>query len=351
MLKKVLIEDVIQNEDMVFIDVRSPKEYEEDHIPGAINIPIFTNKEREEIGYIYKQVDTEQAKELGLKYASAKLYDYYMQIKEIVNEGKQIAMYCFRGGMRSGSISQVLSLMGLEVNLIVGGYKSYRKYVCDWLDNYNGDLQLVVLHGYTGVAKTKILNILEEMGYPVMNLEKMARNSGSVFGSIAFEKESSSQKYFESKLCKLLRDTESSYYFTESESKRIGKVIMPEFVYEKLLNGKHILLQTNIENRIQVALEDYIKDAHDNDDKLIYAILKLKSKLGKKKVMEYIEKINNKEYEDVTRDLMVKYYDPLYDYSIDKINEYDKIIMYDKIDDAIKTLESFVSNIGLRGDR
>ncbi|WDV47787.1 tRNA 2-selenouridine(34) synthase MnmH [Clostridiaceae bacterium M8S5] len=347
MLNKVLISEVIDKDDIVYIDVRSPKEYEEDHVPGAYNMPIFTDEEREEIGYIYKQVDAEKAKELGLKYAASRLYDYYMKIKEITGKNKKVAIYCFRGGMRSNSIAQVLSMMGLEVNLIIGGYKSYRKYVSDWLSKYNKDIKLVVLHGYTGVAKTKILNILEQKGYPVLNIEKMARNSGSVFGSIAFDKDSSSQKYFESKLYSALKEMDSDYYFTESESKRIGKVVMPEFLYDKLINGKHILLKTDINNRVQVALEDYIKDDENNEELLISAISKLKNKLGANNLSEYINRIKSKDYEYVIKELMQKYYDPLYDYSIDKIEQYDKIVMYDKIDDAIKQLELYASEYRL----
>lgn len=350
MLNKVLIEDIIERNDIIFIDVRSPIEYEEDHIPGAYNFPIFTNSEREEIGYIYKQVDKDKAKELGLKYASDKLYGYFIKLKKLCSNDKKIAVYCYRGGMRSNSIAQVLSIMGLEVYLVIGGYKSYRKYVINWLNEYNKDLELIVLHGYTGVAKTKILNILKKKGYPVLNLEQMAQNSGSVFGSIAFNNNSCSQKSFESELYKILRDEKSRYYFTESESKRIGKVIMPEFLFDKLLHGRHILLNTNINNRIETALEDYIKEDKKNDDRLIFAICKLKNALGKKVVLEFIDRIKDNDYEYVIKELMEKYYDPLYNYSIDKIEQYDKIIMYNKIDEAIEELKLFTNNLGLRGD-
>lgn len=350
MIKVVKIEDIIDRKDIVYIDVRSPSEYKNDTIPNAINIPILTDKEREEIGYIYKQIDVEKAKALGLEYASKKLVNFYSIANKIQKEGKKLALFCYRGGMRSNSIAKILDIMGLDVFLIEGGYKSYRRYVLKTLQSYKNKIKFIVLHGYTGTGKTKILSLLEMENQPVLNLEYLARNSGSVFGNIYFGEEANTQKKFDSMLLQKFKQTNSKYMFVESESKRIGKIIIHDFLYNDIVNGYHILIKTSLNNRVKNIIDEYINIQNYNEDTLIDSINKLKNRLGHKKVNELIKQLKAKNFEFVVKELMINYYDPLYKHSIDKIKHYDKIIEYENIKDAVNQLINFAKNIVLKGE-
>ncbi|MTI67496.1 MAG: tRNA 2-selenouridine(34) synthase MnmH [Firmicutes bacterium] len=345
MIKEIDLEEIIDREDIIFIDVRSEKEFDEDTIPGAVNLPILKNKEREYVGYLYKQVDKEKAKELGLKYASEKLPDLYKRAKQIVDSDKKIALFCYRGGMRSSSVANVLNIMGIDNYLIKGGYKSYRKKVVEDLKKYENEFNYIVLHGYTGVGKTKILNKLEDINEPIIDLEGLANNSGSVFGDIAFKEVSSTQKRFESLLLKNLKSINRNYVVLESESKRIGRIMLPDFLYENMQNGYHVLIETNLDNRIENILDDYVGKTNFNKNRLISAVEKLRKRLGNDIVDKLIKNIENNDYKPTIKTLMLDYYDPLYKYSIDKVDNYDKIIRYDTLDEAVKEVKKFSKTV------
>lgn len=346
MIRKIDIEEALHIKDLVFIDVRSEDEYELDTIPGAINIPILNNSEREQVGYVYTQVDKEEAKKIGLKYASTKLVDFYEQAKRIKNDSKHVALFCYRGGMRSNSVANVLDTMGFDLFLIQGGYKSYRKYVLEELVKYEGKYKFVVLHGYTGTGKTKILKLLEDHGKSILDLESLARNAGSVFGNIAYEGESNSQKKFESLLLEKLEKISNSYVFTESESKRVGKAILPDFLFNDMENGYHVLIETTLEKRVENIVDDYVSNISSAKYKEIAeAIKKLGKKLGGDKVDILIEELGKKNYSMIARELMINYYDPLYKYSLEKLDKFDKVIKFTDFDYAVNELIEFIDTL------
>ncbi|EOD01242.1 tRNA 2-selenouridine(34) synthase MnmH [Caldisalinibacter kiritimatiensis] len=339
MIKKVGIDEILKKRNVEFIDVRSEKEFCADTIPGAINLPILNDREREKIGYLYKQVDKEKAKEKGIEYASSKLSVIYKKVREIKEKNKDIALFCYRGGMRSNSVASVLNTMGIDVYLIEGGYKAYRKYVVENLDYHINRLNFIVLHGYTGVGKTKILRILKNRNEPIIDLELLAKNKGSVFGNIGYNDSCVTQKNFETKLFWALMNIKTNYVFIESESKRIGKILLPEKLYNKMEKGTHVLLKTTLENRIQNISDDYLNDnIFKEKSTIIKAINKLRKRLSNKLVDELIKKIKDDEYNYVIEKLMLHYYDPLYKYSIDKVNKYDKIIEYKEINKCVEEL-------------
>ncbi|WIV10915.1 tRNA 2-selenouridine(34) synthase MnmH [Proteiniborus sp. MB09-C3] len=346
MIREINIEDALPLKDLAFIDVRSESEYEIDTIPGAINVPILNNSEREHVGYIYTQVDKDEAKKIGLKYASAKLVEFYEKAKNIEKNNKHVALFCYRGGMRSNSVANVLDTMGINLFLVRGGYKSYRKYVLEELVKYEGKYKFIVLHGYTGAGKTKILKMLEKLGKSVLDLESLARNAGSVFGNIAFEGESNSQKKFESLLLNNLENTKDVYVFTESESKRVGKAVLPEFLFHDMENGYHVLIETTLEKRVENIVDDYVSSTSCTKDMEIKeAIDKLRKKIGGDKANTLIEELNKKNYSVIARELMRSYYDPLYKYSIEKLDKYDKIVKYTDIEHVIKELTEYVNTL------
>ncbi|SCG83391.1 tRNA 2-selenouridine synthase [Proteiniborus sp. DW1] len=346
MIREINIEDALQMKDLVFIDVRSEKEYEQDTIPDAINLPILNVSEREHVGYVYTQIDKDEAKRIGLKYASVKLVDFYEKAKEIENNNKKTALFCYRGGMRSNSVARVLDIMGINLFLIKGGYKSYRKYVIEELPKYEGKYKYIVLHGYTGTGKTKILRLLESLGKATLDIESLAKNAGSVFGNIAFEEKSNSQKKFESLLLDKFKKNNESFIFTESESKRVGKAVLPDFLFNDMDKGFHVLINTTFEKRIENIVDDYVNNASGTKDTEIEgAIKKLRKKIGGDKVDTLIEELHKKNYSVIAKELMTNYYDPLYEYSLEKYKKYDKIINYNDIESAVSELIKFVDTL------
>ncbi|MDD2497667.1 MAG: tRNA 2-selenouridine(34) synthase MnmH, partial [Desulfitobacteriaceae bacterium] len=164
----------------LFVDVRSEREFKVDHIPGAINVPLFNDEERALVGTVYKTQSPEQARYLGLKIVSPKLPDL-VQLIQSQGEGREIVLYCWRGGMRSLSLATVLDLMNIHVYRLSGGYKSFRRWICSYFSQDSLPFQVVVVHGLTGTGKTNVLKKLAERGVPVLDLEGLAGHRGSVF--------------------------------------------------------------------------------------------------------------------------------------------------------------------------
>ena len=160
----------LKTNDKVIVDVRSPKEYNDATIPGAINIPLFTDDERAEVGTIYKQRGQEAAKDRGLEIYSKKLPAFIKAFKAFT---QPVTVFCWRGGMRSKTAATVLDLMNVNVNRLSGGIKAYRLWMKEQLDTVTIP-ELYVLNGHTGNGKTKMLQTLKNQGYPVINLEQLA---------------------------------------------------------------------------------------------------------------------------------------------------------------------------------
>ncbi len=311
-MKTITIEKVLPGSAEPIIDLRTPKEFEEDHIPGAINFPILTNEERHEVGTLYKK-DPDRAKNLALVYGHEKLEDLQKKIRIYSRENRQVIFYCYRGGMRSGLLVAHLQSLGFPVVKLDGGYKSYRGFVRRELAAFGEKMNFIVLHGYTGVGKTEILNLLQKRSVPVLDLEGLAQNSGSVFGEIMYPGSSPSQKYFESLMYATLSSLSQNYCFVEMESRRIGKVMVPEELYQGLITSKnHVLVKTSLKNRIALLYQDYVTDQNLSRDDLMYKIQRLKKILGKEKVEDLALALQTKNYERMIERLILDYYDPLY---------------------------------------
>lgn len=338
-MKQLEYEEVAKLENKVIIDVRSPKEFESGTIFGSINIPLLDDDERVEIGIIYKELGTIEAQKRGLEIVAPKLPYFYTKALELSKEYNNIVVFCARGGQRSTSFVKLLDLMGIEdIYQLKGGMKKYRRFVLNTLDNLT-DYSFIVVHGPTGVGKTKILQQLEYNGYPVLDLEGLAHNKGSVFGHIG-ERDSVNQKDFENAVANQLLKYKNRHIFIESESQRIGNVSLSNVLMEKMKDGHHVLVETNIENRIEVLVESYVEEGQAHNQQLINALNKLRKRLGNERVEKCIQWINEEKYSLVAEELLSNYYDPLYRHSIEKYN-YDLVLNYDKIEEAIKNLSNF----------
>lgn len=330
------------NENSLFIDVRSPEEFEKETIPGAINMPIFNNEERKLIGTLYKQVSPYEANLKGIEIASTKLLDFYKKIYELKNQHKELVFFCARGGMRSGVISTFINSMGVDVIKLRGGYKSYRKEVTDALPELNSRVEYVVIHGNTGTGKTKVLEVLKKMGYDVLDLEDAANHRGSLLGSVGLG-ECSTQKMFESKIYDTLKDVKNKYVFVEAESKRIGRVFIPEFIHESMKNGKHIFVDADLDFRANIILEEYTKSENHKQD-ILDSLEKLRKYISDKRINEYIDMVNDGKLHEVTKDLMVKYYDPMYMNTANKYT-YDLSVEIVDIEKSAKEIANWAEKI------
>ncbi|MCA0989111.1 tRNA 2-selenouridine(34) synthase MnmH [Guptibacillus algicola] len=309
-MKTISINELFDRE-IPIIDVRTPAEYEQFHIPGAVNMPIFSNEEREIVGTTYKKEGTEAAKELGISLVSPSLPEFY-KLAKTISQGKEFVIYCWRGGMRSKSLAVIFEMMGLPCRQLVGGIRSYRQTIIEQLEKYaKREVEFVVLEGLTGTSKTEILHHLKENGYPVIDLEGLAAHRGSVFGRVGLPERS--QKEFEAKLYDRLNEIgETDYYVIESESKRLGNIIVPNFILEGKQKGTRIHVHAPLSYRIQTILNTYHPE--QNAQKIVKGIHKIEKRLSEEDRQHIYRALEEENYGTVVEKLLLDYYDPRYTY-------------------------------------
>lgn len=317
-MKDLNIEDLFHIERPVIIDVRSPIEFKDGSIPGAINIPLFSNEERAEIGTIYKQTGPEKAKWRAMEIVSPKLPTLLKNIKDTTSGHSQHPIiYCWRGGMRSNSVVTFLEYAGIRSKVLKGGYKAYRQFILSEIPKLLPE-KAVVLHGLTGVGKTEILHILSKKGYPVLDLEGMANHRGSIFGGVGLG-DSHNQKIFDSLLFQELQKLKGrSFFLIEAESKRIGKVMLPDELMNKKNNGINFYLSTTMEQRVNHIVNEYIlpyehlpwyhEKISENLERVLRRVKDLKIN---NLLIDFLEK---RQYKEMVPILLEKYYDPKYDF-------------------------------------
>ena len=324
--KVIALEDALKIEKPLFIDMRSPGEYEQGHIPGAINIPLFNDHERAEVGTIYKQVGVIEAKQRGLAIVSSKLPELVNQIRSFYQTGYSIIIYCWRGGMRSKSVVTVLDLMGITAYQLIGGYKAYRRFVLDRLRTFELRPEIIVICGSTGVGKTALLGKLAEKQVPVIDLESLANHRGSVFGQVGLGKPQTAQNFDALLLQELQRLNEKRYVVVECESKRIGNVYLPDVLYQAMRRGKKILVQADLETRVSRLIAEYVDVYRNNTEALLVSLKTLAKRLGTRKVTALSDKLLRGEVRDVVRILLTDYYDPLYGYETANPDHFDLVV-------------------------
>ncbi len=302
----------------LFIDVRSPSEYNEDTIPGAINIPILNDEERKQVGTAYVQIGKNEAKKLGVKLISPKMPDIYEYVEELKYKNNQISAFCARGGYRSTFFTSVFTSIGIPIAKLEEGYKGYRNEVINMLPYLNSKITYVVLHGNTGVGKTDILHSLNKLGYSVLDLEGAANHRGSFLGSIGLG-ECNSQKKFETDIYHQLSNIKSNYVFIEAESRKIGRVVIPKYISRKMETGIHIFIDADIDYRVKSLEKDYILNESCVQE-FIEALDKLNKYISREKIEILKREIISRNFDFVAAELMQNYYDPLYNFKSDMVN-------------------------------
>ncbi len=310
-MRVITYEEIIENkDDVIFIDLRTEDEYNAETIPTAVNIPVFSNEERAVVGTLYKKEGPRVATEKAVKYTSNRLPFMFDEINKLDKQRKTMVFFCARGGMRSSSVVGLFTGLKYNVAKLDFGYKGYRDYVNKNLEKELEKITLVTLYGKTGTGKTQVLHEIEKLGHEILDLEGAANHRGSILGSIGLTK-LQSQKKFEGEIFHRLLNRKSDIFFTEGESKRIGNIVMKNYLYDKLLNSKKILIEASLSFRIDTIFKEYIDENFEKQD-LINAIEKLRRYVNKEKITILLEAIEKEDYTFVIEDLMVNYYDKNY---------------------------------------
>ena len=316
MSKEISIKEFLSSRtNTPIVDVRSPKEYQLAHIPGAINIPLFNDAERAMVGTTYKHEGREKAITQGLELVGPKMAEFVAEGKRILHEHQAayITMHCWRGGMRSKSMATLFNLAGIPTLTITGGYKVYRNAV---QQSFANPLHLIVLGGKTGSAKTAILQALQQQGEQIIDLEKLANHKGSAFGQLGEDPQPSSE-YFENLLFEKIQQLDSTKrIWIEDESHLIGKVFIPETFWEQMRNAQVIYCDFPIEERINYLVTTYGNFDHEG---VIESVKRITKKLGGQHAKAALEAYEAGDLKKATEIVLV-YYDKTYNFGLSKRN-------------------------------
>lgn len=357
--EQINIEDIIniifRDRNILLIDARSEKEYDESSIPTSINFPILRNHERHNVGLVYKKYSTTAAFLLALEYASEKYNRLENFLKEYSANEKNIFVYCWRGGGRSKYLAKMITEIGYKCKTISGGFKSFRAIVNKFFNNQteNNEINkfdLIELSGMTGVGKTFIINQLKN-SIPVIDLELAAHHYSSLFGYIPYLIKDfppiKNQSAFENNIySQILKGFQSDFYnglfIVESESKKVGNYFIPELLYRKIENAPCILIESSLEKRIERIVKDYFGD---NLEGLPYfkKVLIDKEKYFRKELSniiyeELINHLDNSEVDKFTEKILIYYYDKKY-----KVKPKQPILKVssDNLEDCVEAIISY----------
>ncbi|MBK9014947.1 MAG: tRNA 2-selenouridine(34) synthase MnmH [Saprospiraceae bacterium] len=308
-MKRITATQLFQLEpDRVLLDVRTPAEYAQGHVPGALNLPLFSDEERAEVGTLYKQVSPERAFLRGLDIAGAKMSWYVREAMRLA-PGKKIAIHCWRGGQRSGSLATLLSFAGFDVEVLQGGYKAYRHHVLEHFSLRKS--KFVVLGGKTGSGKTEILKQLAALGEQVIDLEKLANHKGSAFGALGEEPQPRVEQFENNLFAELEKMDHQRRIWVENESRSIGRVAIPAGFFEQFKAAPIVLLEVSFDERIRHLVEGY---ATFPKEELIESLVKITKRMGGNNVKEALEAFEDGKVEAATA-VALNYYDKTYSHS------------------------------------
>lgn len=341
MPERLLIENFLPLTDIIpLVDVRSPKEYAQGHIPGAVNMPLFDDEERAAVGIRYKQGGNENAVQLGLEIAGPKLAEFAKQAK-IEARKKKILVYCWRGGARSASMAWLFETAGLQVSVLEGGYKAYRRFI---RDQFSKPAKLVVLGGFTGSGKTDILKQLEKQGAQFLDIEGIAHHKGSAFGRLGQDDQPTNEQ-FENTIADHWRKYDfNEIIWVEDESRVLGNCSINDPLFRKMRTGtliKIILPKSEREKRLVKEYGNFEKGL------LLNSIKKIRQRMGGLAVKQAADALEKGDLLKVA-DLALTYYDKTYSHqNADKIPS--QLIEFEiEKDEPAKTakmLKEYVKNL------
>lgn len=307
------VKDLIEHwERWQVVDVRSPGEFRAGHIPGAANIPLFSDEERAIVGTLYTQNSPEEAFREGLRIAGLRMQGLVDQVKALDGTpGKEILIHCWRGGQRSKAVQWLFNFSGTPCERLEGGYKSYRTALHTYFNEFKFELR--ILGGCTGAGKTEILNALAARGEQVLDLEKLANHKGSAFGSIGEEPQPTSEQFENNIFLACLTFDVNKPVWIENESRSIGKAHLPEGLWKAMKRSVLYSIDVDKDIRLKRALRYYSEPV--NIDSLKIAFEKIHDRLGG---LDYKNAINALEAGDIetAASIALKYYDKAYLYQL-----------------------------------
>ncbi len=296
------------------IDARTPSEFGEDHIPGAISAPVLYDVERAEVGTLYKQVSAFEAKKLGGTLVARNVARHVETLWKAKPKTWRPLVYCWRGGKRSGAMAHILREIGWEAETLQGGYKAYRRWVVQELEKKPGELDFAVVHGPTGSGKSRLLTAVAHSGGQVLDLEALAAHRGSVLGGLP-NRQQPSQKMFESLLLEKISAFDAARpVYVEGESKKIGQIQVPEALIARMRASPCVRLETDTETRVTLLLQEYEFFLRNQAD--LYTQLDCLVGLhGREKVGEWKALAARGAWREFVARLLAEHYDPAYRHS------------------------------------
>lgn len=293
------------------IDVRSPSEFAQDHIPGAINMPALSDDQRAEVGTIYVQDSRFKARRIGAAHVARNAADHIERYMGDKDGSWRPLVHCWRGGQRSGSFGSILAQIGWRVEVLEGGYQAYRRLVVQALYDAPLPHKLVLIDGQTGTAKTEILSYLRDAGAQILDLEGLAAHRGSLFGAQAGGQPS--QKMFEGHLAVNLAGLETDGpVFIEAESNRIGQIKLPPSLWQAMIAAPRITVTASLDARAEYLTRSY-GDVVSDPEELITRIDALRPYQAKDQIAEWHEMARVRDYFALSHSLMQQHYDPRYE--------------------------------------
>src|SRR5882672_3614195 len=293
------------------IDARTPAEFAEDHIPGAISAPVLYDVERAEVGTLYKQVSAFEAKKVGGALVAKNVARHVENLWKDNGKDWRPLVYCWRGGKRSGAMAHILREIGWEAQTLPGGYKAYRKWVVQQLEVLPQQFDFQVVHGPTGSGKSRLLAALAQAGAQVLDLEALAAHRGSVLGGLP-DRPQPSQKMFESLLLKELAALDKAKpVYVEGESKKIGQLQVPEALIARMRASACVRLETDTETRVTLLLQEY-EFFLKNQENLYQQLDCLVSLHGREKIADWKALAERGAWREFVARLLAEHYDPAY---------------------------------------
>jgi tRNA 2-selenouridine synthase len=293
------------------IDVRSPAEYAEDHIPGAISAPVLDDEQRAEVGTLYTQVSPFAAKKRGAALIARNIAQHIDTLFSGKAKQWKVLVYCWRGGQRSGAMAHVLAQVGWSVGRLDGGYKTYRRQVLADIETLPDTLNFRVVCGPTGSGKSRLLHVLREQGAQVLDLEALAQHRGSLLGNLPGEVQPA-QKMFDSRLWDALRHFDAQRpVFVEAESKKIGLINTPESLLNKMRTSECLTIEAPVAARVQLLMEDY-KHFLSDPELLIQRLTPLLPLHGRQVLDHWQMLAEEGKWAELVEKLLAQHYDPAY---------------------------------------
>ncbi len=294
----------------IILDVRSPSEYAQGHIPGAVSFPLFNDDERAQVGTCYKQQGRDQAVELGFAIAGPKFASFIAQAKEL-SPHRQVRLHCWRGGMRSSSVAWMLEMAGFNLSTLTGGYKAFRNWV---LSAAQIPRTVITLGGRTGTGKTEILSALTAEGEQVLDLEALANHRGSSYGSLGLPPQPTNEQFENLVAMQWLAFDPEYPVWIEAESRRIGLCRVPDAIFTQMMQAPILQVIRPRAERVDLLVKIY---GAAEIEELVTATDRLRKKLGGLRTQQAIDLLRQSKLAEAV-DLVLDYYDKTYQYDLER---------------------------------